>query len=257
MLCLTHVDAARHTLDLDQPSVIASLIDHTLLKPEASRSDIERICAEAREFSFASVCVNPCWVRLAAEQLSGSQVKVCTVIGFPLGANETRAKFFEAELALSDVASELDMVINLGALRSGDEQLVRDEIEQLAVLAHSRAALLKVILETCLLSDSQKRVVCKMAVQAGADFVKTSTGFAASGATRSDVALLREIVADRAGVKASGGIRSLVVLREMVRAGADRVGTSSGVQIMQEMQSASAATFRPPDPAPTSSGADY
>ena len=235
MLCLTHVDAARHTLNLDQPSVVSSLIDHTLLKPETSRSDIERICMEAREFSFASVCINPCWASFAAEQLSGSKVNVCTVIGFPLGADETRTKLFEAELALSHLATELDMVINIGALRSGDDQFVRDEIEQLAKLAHDHKALLKVILETCLLNDGQKRLACELAVQAKADFVKTSTGFAGGGATLADVALMREIAGDHARVKASGGIRTLAALREMVRAGANRIGTSSGVQILREL----------------------
>ncbi len=241
MLCLTHVDAAKHTLKLDQPFVVASLIDHTLLRPEALKSDIERICAEAREFSFASVCINPCWVGFAAEQLSGCQVKVCTVIGFPLGANETQTKLFEAERALSDLATELDMVINIGALCSGDEQLVRDEIEQLARLAHDRKALLKVILETCLLNDGQKRLACELAVQGKTDFVKTSTGFASGGATLADVALMREAVGDHAGVKASGGIRSLAALREMVDAGANRVGTSSGVQILRELSEPSRA----------------
>lgn len=243
MLCLTHVDAARHTLNLDQSSVVSSLIDHTFLKPEASRSDVERICAEAREFSFASVCINPFWVGFAAEQLSGSQVKVCTVIGFPLGANQTRTKLFEAELALSHLATELDMVLNIDALRSGDEQLVRDEIEQLARLAHDRKALLKVILETCLLNDGQKRLACELAVQAKADFVKTSTGFAIGGATLADVALMREAVGDHAQVKASGGIRTLAALRAMVRAGASRIGTSSGLQILSELPDPSRANF--------------
>ncbi len=242
MLCLTHVDAARHTLNLDQPSIVSSLIDHTLLKPDASKSDIERICAEALEFSFACVCINPCWVSLAAERLSGSQVKVCTVIGFPLGANETATKLFEAELALSHLATELDMVLNVGALRSGDEQLVHAEIEQLANLTHEHNALLKVILETCLLDDSQKRVACELAVQAGAGFVKTSTGFAAGGATLADVTLMRDAVAGHAGVKASGGIRTLAALREMVGAGANRIGTSSGVQILGEIRPDSGAS---------------
>ncbi len=243
MLCLTHVDAAKHTLNLDQPSVVASLIDHTLLRPEALKSDIERICIEAREFSFASVCINPCWVGFAAEQLCGSQVKVCTVIGFPLGANETQTKLFEAERALAHLATELDMVINIGVLRSGDEQLVRDEIEQLARLAHDRQALLKVILETCLLNEGQKRLACDLAVQAKADFVKTSTGFSSGGATLADVALMREVVGDHARVKASGGIRTFTALREMVDAGATRIGTSSGVQILREMKSDSGANY--------------
>ncbi len=233
------MDAARHTLNLDQPAAVASLIDHTLLKPDASRSDIERICSEAREFSFASVCVNPCWVSFAAEQLSGTFIKVCTVIGFPLGANESRSKLFESELALSHSATELDMVLNVGALVSGENQFVLQEIEQIVKVAHSRGSLLKVILETCLLDDPQKRLACELAVEAKADFVKTSTGFGGSGATPVDVALMRETVGDRAGVKAAGGIRSLPVLREMIRAGASRIGTSSGVQILREMSAES------------------
>ncbi len=218
--------------DLDSPRVIASLIDHTLLKPEATRNDIARICAEARQFEFASVCINPCWVAFAQQALAGSQVKVCTVIGFPLGANETRTKLFEAELALSEGAQELDMVQNIGALRSQQLDMVREEMEELARLSHGAGALLKVILETCLLTDEQKIAACRIAKEAGADFVKTSTGFSTSGATIEDVKLMRETVGESLGVKASGGVRTLESVRAMVAAGATRIGTSSGVAIV-------------------------
>ncbi len=220
---------------LDQPSFVASLIDQTLLKPEATASDIARLCAEARQHAFTAVCVNPHWVHFASGELAGSRVKVCTVAGFPLGANDTKTKLFEAELALSKGAVELDMVQNVGALRSGDTRLVQDEIQNLASLVHSSGGLLKVILEVCLLNDQQKREACRLALQAGADFVKTSTGFSAGGATKDDVILMRETVGSALGVKASGGIRSLASLREMVRAGANRIGTSSGVQILAEL----------------------
>jgi deoxyribose-phosphate aldolase len=222
-------------VDLDQPSTVASLIDHTLLKPEASESAIARLCEEAREHSFASVCVNPSWVPVATKKLAGSQVKVCTVIGFPLGANQTETKLFEADLALSQGATELDAVQNIGALRSGALDMVRRELGRLAELAHSRGALLKVILETCLLSDQEKRIACKLAVEARADFVKTSTGFSTSGANSEDLMLMRETVGSGMGVKASGGIRSLATLKTMVSAGANRIGTSSGVQILKEL----------------------
>jgi len=220
------------TFNLDSPRAIASLIDHTLLKPEAAEPDIARVCEEARRFGFASVCINPCWVPFAADTLAGAQSKVCTVIGFPLGANETAAKLCEAELALSHGAKELDMVQNVGALRSGQFDSVRDEIAELAKLCHSRGAILKVILETCLLTADEKIAACRLAAEAGADFVKTSTGFSTSGASVADVKLMRETVGQAIGVKASGGIRTLEILREMVAAGATRIGTSSGVSIL-------------------------
>ncbi len=210
------------------------MIDHTLLKPEATRQDVGRLCAEAREFNFATVCINPSWVPFAADALAGSTVRVCTVIGFPLGANESRTKIAEARYALSDGSQEIDMVQNIGALRSGDLELVRKEIAELAESAHSSGAILKVILETCLLTDEQKVTACRLAMEAGADFVKTSTGFSTSGATAEDVKLMRRTVGDRMGVKASGGIRTFPVLREMVAAGANRIGTSSGVNILRE-----------------------
>lgn len=226
---------------LDQFLSIASLIDQTLLKPEATAADVSRLCAEARQHAFAAVCVNPHWVRLAAGELAGSRVKVCTVAGFPLGANETKTKLLEADSALSKGAVELDIVQNVGALRSGDTRLVHDEIEELARLAHSSNALLKVILETCLLNEDEKREACRLALAAGADFVKTSTGFSTGGATRDDVVLMRQTVGSALGVKASGGIRSLASVREMVQAGANRIGTSSGVQILLELELETAA----------------
>jgi deoxyribose-phosphate aldolase len=211
------------------------LIDHTLLKPEATSTDIAVLCGEAREWAFATVCVNPYWVRMAAGLLAGTPSKICTVVGFPLGANTMAAKIAEAERAISDGAKELDMVQNIGALRSGDHDYVREEIRQLAALAHDRGAILKVILETCVLTDDQKVTGACLALDASADFIKTSTGFAAAGATVHDVKLLRRTVDSRVGVKASGGVRTLDALRNMVRAGASRIGTSSGVSIMHEL----------------------
>jgi deoxyribose-phosphate aldolase len=223
--------------DLDQASAVASLIDQTLLKPEASKEAILGLCSGARSCGFATVCVNPYWVEVARHELDGSRVKVCTVIGFPLGANQTATKLYEAERALSHGAGEIDMVLNIGALRGNDSDFVLREISQLVQLAHGRGALLKVILETCLLNEQEKRKACRLAVQAGADFVKTSTGFSKSGATMEDVRCMRAEVGHRAGVKASGGIRTLSTLREMVRAGANRIGTSSGVEILRELES--------------------
>ena len=221
---------------------IANLIDQTLLKPEATGEDIVRLCREAAEHNFCSVCVNPHWVRLARSKLGRSSVRVCTVIGFPLGVNRTAVKTAEARLALAEGALEIDMVQNIGALRSADPATVQSEIAELAEIAHSVKAILKVILETCLLTDEEKRAACRLAVEANADFVKTSTGFAASGATEDDVRLMRQTVGPTFGVKASGGIRSLDALRRMVAAGATRIGTSSGVQILREFQEGAAAS---------------
>jgi deoxyribose-phosphate aldolase len=217
---------------------IASLIDHTLLKPEATESDIVRLCREAREYSFKTVCVNPCWVDTARRRLSDSSVLVCTVIGFPLGANLTETKLSEARLALEQGAAELDMVQNAGALRSGDSAFVQAEIAALARVGHAGGAILKVILETSVLSEEEKVAACRLAVEAGADFVKTSTGFSAAGATESDVRLMRAAVGPSVGVKASGGVRTFDALRRMVDAGATRIGTSSGVQIIRDARDA-------------------
>jgi deoxyribose-phosphate aldolase len=230
-------------LNLDRPDTIAALIDHTLLKPDSTRADIVRVCAEARQASFASVCLNPFWVRMAKTELQGSPVRVCTVIGFPLGANEVEIKVAEAQRALANGATELDVVQNIGALRSGELQVVGEELKKLADLAHGSGALLKVILETSLLSTEEKTTACEVAVEAGADFVKTSTGFAAGGATVEDVRLMRDIVGPGMGVKASGGVRTLAALRHMVEAGANRIGTSSGVTILKELDSAASVSF--------------
>lgn len=213
-------------------SEIASLIDHTLLKPDATLDQIVKLCAEAREHQFASVCVNPWWVPVVARELAGSSVKTCTVIGFPLGANTTATKQFEARDAVGKGAEEIDMVINVGALRSGDLAGVRDDIRAVVEAVHAAGAIVKVIIETVLLTDPQKVAACELSVAAGADFVKTSTGFASGGATPDDVALMRKTVGPSIGVKASGGVRSYSDLQKMVAAGATRIGTSSGPAIL-------------------------
>ena len=229
-------------MNADQPFrnalEIASLIDHTLLKPEATQSDILAVCRQALEYKFASVCVNPYWVPSVHEALSESQVRTCAVSGFPLGTNRTSIKVAEAQLAVGEGAAEIDMVINIGALRSGVDILA--EIQEIAAAVHASGAILKVILETCLLTDDQKSLACSMAKQAGADFVKTSTGFSTGGATEADVSLMRSIVGPALGVKASGGVRTLDAVTRMVRAGANRIGTSSGVQIIAEFHASQA-----------------
>jgi deoxyribose-phosphate aldolase len=248
MLCLTNIGAGRTQISpasrtrkvtlndsLDNPKTVASAIDHTLLKPDAARADVGRLCEEARQFGFMAVCVNPYWVRFAAELLTDSSVEVGTVVGFPFGANDAPTKLAEAERALSNGAEQLDMVQNIGALRSQEFEVVRKEIADVAALAHSRGAILKVILETSLLSDDEKITACNLASEANADFVKTSTGFSTGGATLEDVKLMRQTVGPSMGVKASGGIRTLGELRLMVAAGASRIGTSSGVSIMREI----------------------
>jgi deoxyribose-phosphate aldolase len=212
---------------------IARLIDHTLLRPEATHPEIVELCRQARENNFASVCVNAYWVPLAASQLAGTDVKVCTVVGFPLGATSTEAKVAETEAALRAGAQEIDMVQNIGALRGGDDQTVEEEIGLVAGVCHRAAAILKVILENSLLSDEQKVTACLLAKNAGADFVKTSTGFSTSGATVADVELMRRTVGPEMGVKASGGIRSLDDLIKMLDAGATRIGASAGVKIIE------------------------
>jgi len=214
---------------------VANLIDHTLLRPDANNRDIIRLCTEAKRFGFYSVMVNPAWVTLAAAQVHGSPVKVGTVIGFPLGANLTVTKLAEAEAAAQNGAHDLDMVINIGALKSGDRVLVQTEIRSLARLAHAHGAILKVIIETALLNQEEKILACALAADAGVDFVKTSTGFASSGATAADVALMRGVVGHDIGVKASGGIRTAAQLSEMVEAGANRIGASASVAIVREL----------------------
>jgi len=214
---------------------VASLIDHTLLGAAASSRDILNLCADARRYGFYSVMVNPAWVALAAARVHGSPVKVGTVIGFPLGANLAVTKLAEAEAAVQNGAHDLDMVINIGALKSGDRVLVQTEIRSLARMAHAHGAILKVILENALLSQEEKILACALAAEAGADFVKTSTGFAASGATAADVALMRGVVGHDVGVKAAGGIRTAAQLAEMVEAGANRIGASASVAIVREL----------------------
>ena len=213
---------------------IAGLIDHTLLKPEATQDQITHLCQEAANFEFAAVCVNPWWIGLAASILRGTPVKVATTIGFPLGANHTTVKRFEAEEAVRLGAQELDMVINVGALKSGDRQSVQNDIIAVAEVSRGGGALLKVILETPLLTLEEKILGCELSVAAKADFVKTATGFF-GGASVDDVSLMRGVVGNRAGVKASGGIRTAAAAQSMVQAGANRLGTSSGVAIVREL----------------------
>lgn len=212
----------------------ASLIDHTLLKPEATEADIRKLCQEAAQFGFASVCVNPSWVKAAAGYLKGSGVPVCTVIGFPLGATLSDVKAYEARRAIFNGASEVDMVINIGALKSGDDCAVEEDIRAVAKAAHENHVLCKVIIETALLTDEEKVRACLAARAAGADFVKTSTGFAKGGATANDVALMRRTVGSDLGVKASGGVKGIEDARAMFEAGATRIGASVGVKIAQE-----------------------
>ncbi|NTU32438.1 deoxyribose-phosphate aldolase [Brevibacillus sp. HB1.1] len=205
-------------------------IDHTLLKPDATQEMIDKLCQEAREHDFMSVCVNPYWVKRSAELLAGSDVKVCTVIGFPLGASTIESKAAETRDAIANGATEVDMVLNVGALKSGDLETVKKDI--VAVKQAAGDILLKVILETCLLTEEEKVVACKLSVEAGADYVKTSTGFSTGGATVEDIALMRKTVGPNVGVKASGGVRDGEAAVAMIEAGASRVGTSSGVSIV-------------------------
>ena len=209
-------------------------IDHTILKPETTQEQVEKILSEAKEYDFASVCVNPTWVSLAAESLKDSDVKVCTVIGFPLGANTSAVKAFETKDAIANGADEIDMVINVGALKAGNDALVLDDIK--AVVDASGDKLVKVIIEACLLTDDEKVRVCQLSKEAGADYVKTSTGFSTGGATVADVALMRKTVGPDMGVKASGGARSYEDAIAFIEAGASRIGASSGVAIMNGAQ---------------------
>ncbi len=209
-------------------------IDHTILKPETTQEQVEKILSEAKEYDFASVCVNPTWVSLAAESLKDSDVKVCTVIGFPLGANTSAVKAFETKDAIANGADEIDMVINVGALKAENDALVLDDIK--AVVDASGDKLVKVIIETCLLTDDEKVRACQLSKEAGADYVKTSTGFSTGGATVADVALMRKTVGPDMGVKASGGARSYEDAIAFIEAGASRIGASSGVAIMNGAQ---------------------
>jgi deoxyribose-phosphate aldolase len=210
---------------------IAAMIDHTLLKPEATKQQIESLCQEAKEYKFASVCVNPTWVSTAKELLQGSGVMVCTVIGFPLGANTTETKAFEAKNAIENGAEEVDMVINIGALKDHNDELVEKDIRAVVEAVKGKART-KVIIETSLLTKEEKIRACELSVKAGADFVKTSTGFSTGGATAEDIALMRQTVGADLGVKASGGVRSTEDVQKMIEAGATRIGASSSIAIV-------------------------
>lgn len=214
---------------------VARIIDHTLLKPDASRAQIEQLCAEARRYRFRSVCVNPVWVTTCAELLAETpEVLVCTVIGFPLGATLTEVKTFEAEQAIADGAREVDMVMNIGALKSGEYALVERDMRAVVEVAHAKDARCKVILETGLLSPDEIKGACAIALAAGADFVKTSTGFGPGGATVADIVLMRQAVGPEMGVKASGGVRTFEDVQALVAAGATRIGASAGVRIVEQ-----------------------
>lgn len=216
---------------------LAKMIDHTLLRADATRNEITKLTEEAKQYQFASVCVNPGWVSYAAEQLQGTGVDICTVIGFPLGASTSETKAFETKDAIAKGATEVDMVINISALKDGKDDVVEQDIR--AVVEAAAGTLVKVIIETCLLTDDEKVRACQAAVRAGADFVKTSTGFSTGGATPEDIALMRRTVGPDVGVKASGGVRSLEDMQKMIEAGATRIGASSGVKIMQGGESTS------------------
>ena len=216
------------------PSSIASMIDHTLLKPDATRGNVEGLCREAAQFHFATVCINPTWVSLAARLLAGSGVGVCSVVGFPLGATTADVKGYETRRAIFDGAREIDMVINVGALKSGELRLVERDIEAVTTPCRDCGVLSKVIIEAALLTDDEKVTACTIAKAAGADYVKTSTGFGPGGATAADVALMRRVVGTEMGVKAAGGVRDLESVKAMIAAGATRVGASAGVKIVQQ-----------------------
>lgn len=207
-------------------------IDHTILNPDATKDEVIKVIDEAKAYDFASVCLEPCWVTIAAERLADSEVKVCTVIGFPLGANTKTVKAFEAKEAVENGADEVDMVLNIGALKSGEYDLVLEDMK--AVREAAKDAVVKVILETCLLTDEEKKKACALAKEAGMDFVKTSTGFSTAGATTEDVKLMREAVSDAMGVKASGGIRDRETAEAMIAAGASRIGASKSIAIVGE-----------------------
>ncbi len=215
---------------------LAAMIDHTLLKPDATQDQVAQLCQEARRYNFASVCVNPTFVQLCAKLLEGSPVKVCTVLGFPLGATLPQVKAYEARQAMENGATELDMVINIGALKDKNDDLVLSDIEAVVQAAQAGKALVKVIIETCLLTEEEKVRACLLAQQAGADYVKTSTGFGSGGATTQDIALMRRTVGPKLGVKASGGVRSCEDAKKLIEAGATRIGASASVKIMQEAE---------------------
>lgn len=216
-------------------SQLAKYMDHTLLKADATLDGIDRVVAEAKQFGCASVCVNPFWVPYVARLLDGSGVATCTVVGFPLGASSTASKVFETTDAIANGADEIDMVINIGELKAGHAELVREDIRAVAEATHAGGKLLKVIIECCLLTDDEKRLACLLCAEAGADFVKTSTGFSTDGATVADVTLMRECVGPDFGVKAAGGIRTLADAYAMIEAGASRLGVSAAVSILAEL----------------------
>jgi deoxyribose-phosphate aldolase len=220
---------------------VAGMIDHTLLKPDASRTEVEKLCREAAEYQFASVCVNPTWVATCARLLQGSPVKVCSVVGFPLGATTPDVKHYETRRAIFDGAREIDMVINVGALKSGDLRMVERDIEAVTGPCREAGAISKVIIEAALLTDHEKVTACTLAKAAAADYVKTSTGFGPGGATAADVALMRRVVGEEMGVKAAGGVKDLDALKAMVAAGATRIGASAGVRIVKESRGEAAA----------------
>jgi deoxyribose-phosphate aldolase len=220
----------------DPGADVSKLIDHTLLKPEATQDQIAQLCYEARKYGFAAVCVNPSYVKLCSQLLKGSPVHVCTVVGFPLGATPPEVKAYEAQQGIDDGATEVDMVINIGALKSKDYALVERDIASLARTCHAGAAILKVIIEAALLTDEEKVIACQLAKSAGADYVKTSTGFGPGGATAHDVELMRQAVGPQMGIKAAGGIRTYADVQAMVTAGATRIGASAGVKIVREAE---------------------
>lgn len=213
---------------------VLGIIDHTILKPDATEEMIEKLCKEAKEYRFAAVCINPYYVGLCKKLLKNSKVKIATVIGFPLGANTSQTKAFEAKNAIENGCDEVDMVINIAALKSKDYSTVKEDIEAVVEAAKGKA-LVKVIIETSFLNNEEKVKVCELAMESGADFVKTSTGFSASGATIEDVKLMKKVVGDKLGIKASGGIRDLETAKKMIEAGANRLGASSGVKIAKEL----------------------
>jgi deoxyribose-phosphate aldolase len=229
---------------------LARMIDHTLLKPDATQQEIAQLCFEARKYGFASVCVNPTWVSLCAELLKGSQVKVCTTIGFPLGATSSETKAFEGETAIRQGATEIDMVINIGALKARDLETVARDIRGVVNVAHSHGIIVKVIIETVFLTDEEKTIACLISKEAGADFVKTSTGFAGGGATVHDVELMRRTVGPQMGVKASGGVRTFEDAASMIKAGATRIGASAGVKIIQGPSGQTSVAEKSGSPAP-------